>query len=509
MPDGRFLWVNKDPTSSSLSNSYKDDQVRHRIYSHVQVNGRHIQWRSKQAALVEFQATKTVTTVEVTKLPEARSDKHPRSRSPAGKKKRSTTKSVVVTKKDLKRIPTQICGKNESLDPFGCSAVKFDHNTYNLLQFYLEYTSLAPMAWESAPFRRMRSESEFDDANIVETCMGSKFHFYTFFSLVASIMEALGVSVIAPRLGPFYSYQALAEMQKQLGQDKVNDEELLYGVSRMSIAAALRNDDFGAQAHLRAAKHFVDKAGGFKALKPANAQRIRYADLHLAIVTLSAPIFKLALEPQVVHKQRHQLDPTLEKLGENALRLSRLHHPVTLYRAVRRTVHNIGILEGVWTHSSNPIPSIEWLASEALATLTQLLSTSFEAEYDTQLRKAREGAKIIMILWTLVLILFVKGTIADSTVKDSMPMFKDTILEARRESWPSAVYDGLLKWNLIVRSSPYSYGTKDRGTFLVLINVVRSMEVGSKVPLGDFMNRVFELEGLKRDRQVTILSSEP
>ena len=509
MGDSRFLWVNKTPTSDSLSNSYTESHTRHEIYSHAQVNSKYVERRSKQAAS-DGRASKAIVKLKGGGAPRGQSSLPIRTSTHTSKRQEPANNSAVILRNDYRRLPPQICGENMSLDPFDCTAIRFDPNSYSLLQFYLEYTSLAPMAWDAAPFGRTRSKLDLDDANIVETCIGNKFHFFTFFSLVTAIMEALGISEMAGRLGPFYSHQALAEMQQQLGQEEVNEEELLYGISRMSIAAVLRHDEFGARAHLRAAKHFVNKLGGFEVLSPINSQRIKYGDLHLAVETLSAPIFEMEFVQVANHIQRQTPDFALDKIGEEVLRVSEVQLP-SLHRLLRRTIHHAGILEGVWKYSTSPTPSIEWLASQCSTTLHGLLSRSFQAESDIQLRKAREGTKTVLILWTLVLILFVKGTISDSTVRDSMPTFKDTKLEAMRDFWAPCVYDGLVKWNVVVRSSPSQYGSKDRGTFFLLINVVRSMEIESTVRLGEFMKRLFELEGLyqAQDRRQQVRTMSP
>ena len=507
MQEGQFLWVNKTPSSTSLSNSHADGKARHTIYSHVQLHSKLAERRLKADALPEDSASKPLSGwIRRSQLREKWSSASPRSSSPTDKETEPGQDSLPVKRRSLRPLLPQVFRMNHALDPFECMAVKVDSNAYDLLQFYLGYTKLAPMAWDSEPYGPSRSHREPDEVSVVRKSMSNNLHFYTFLSLIAAIMETLGIGDYAGRGGPLYSQRALEEMQKQFRNDPVDEGELLYGISRMAIAAVLQGDEFGAQAHLRAAKYFVDKGGGFgAAVTPSIARRIKYADLHLAVETLSAPIFPLDFDPTGIPNKNHESDPQLEQLGQNALQLSRIHLAPCLHEIVERTIQCAGIVESVWAQSNSTEARIDWLVSKPIATLTRLLSMNFQSESNLPKRKTHEAAKMTVILWNLVLIFFIKGMVGDASVRDTMIKFNETKCEAMRDFWPPCVYLGLIKWNAVVQSSSFDVGAERRRPFLRLINVVRSMEVESLVRLGSLINRLYQLEGTyqtqKRQRQ--------
>ena len=417
-----------------------------------------------------------------------------RSRRSDARQKNLFRENDLIRRGDSSILPLAVCGKNGALDPFDSLAVKIDSHGYDHLQFYRQSS---PWAWELQPYALNHNNLDGDSGDIVSSCMSSKLHYYTFLSLSAAVMETLGIAEINFPHATLYSHRALTEMQVQLRHEPVNEQELLHGVSTLSIAAALQGDAVAARAHLRAAKYLVERLGGFDALKPSTTQRIRYGDFHLALETLSPPVFALNFEPDGFPKHQNSLDPLLEQLGQRALQFSQMHLPLGLFENARRIIQCAEVLDGIWAQPNlSPVKKVEWLASKTASTMNRLLSTTIQIATESHARKVQEATRVSLILWNLITLLFAKSAVADTPVRGSMPIFGSSTLEAMRDHWPPWIHVGLMSWNDIVRSP--SLETENKGTFWSLINVVRSMEAEGLVRLADLMDRLCQLEDIYR-----------
>ena len=399
-----------------------------------------------------------------------------------------------IRRKDPPNLSPAVCGRNRAWDPFDSLAVKVDSYAHDLVQFYRS----SPWAWELQPYAPRNNNLQGDSGDIISSSMSSKLRWYTLLSLSAAIMGTIATTEVNPPRATLYSHLAITEMQRQLRYEFVDEQELLQGVSTLSIAAALQGEAVAARAHLQAAKYLVDRLGGFESLPSSIAQRIRYGDFHLALETLSPPVFELVFEPARLLQHQYSPDALLEQLGRSALQFSQTHLPPSLFEDIRRTIHCAEVVDYIWTQPrTSPLIKVEWLASKLGSTMNRLLSTMIPMTTEPHARKAQEATKVILILWNLIVLMFGKCIISpDVQIRGSMPIFGKSTLDAKREQWPPWIYLGLMSWNEIVRS-PLSE-TGDRGTLLSLINVVRSMEAEGLVHLADLMARLYQLEGTYR-----------
>ena len=387
-----------------------------------------------------------------------------------------------------------VCGMNGAVDPFDSLAVKVDSHAHNLLQFYRS----SPWAWDSQPYALGHSNLNSDSGDILSGCMSSRLHYYTFLSLSAAVMEVLGIKDINFPRATLYAHQAVTEMQIQLRHEDVDEQDLLHGVSTLSIAAALQRDVVAARAHLQAAKYLVERLGGFGGLRRSIVQHISYGDFHLSLETLSPTVFELAFEPAGFPELEHSPDPLLEQTGQIALRLSQMCLSPSLLQGLERTIQCAEVVDRIWGQARSPsMQNFEWLASKIGATINKLLSTTSEITIHSHARKAQEATKVILVLWNLITLMFAKCVIdPDVSVRSSMPIFRRSTLEAMREHWPPWIYLGLMSWNEMVRSP--SSEAESRANLCSLINVVRSMETEALVHLADFMDRLYQLEDIYR-----------
>ena len=387
-----------------------------------------------------------------------------------------------------------VCGKNGAVDPFDSLPVKVDSDAHNLLQFYRS----SAWAWDSQPYALGHSNLNGDSGDILSGCLSSKLHYYTFLSLSAAVMEALGIKDVNFPRATLYSHHAVTEMQIQLRHEDVDDQELLHGVSMLSIAAALQRDVVAARAHLQAAKYLVERLGGFGGLSPSIAQHIKYGDFHLSLETLSPPVFELAFEPTGFPEFEHSPNPLLEQMGQSALQLSQMCLSPSLLQCLKRTIQCAEVVDRIWAQPrSTSMKNFEWLASKIGSTINKLLSTTSEITIDSHARKAQEATRVILVLWNLITLMFAKCVIDPKvSVRSSMPIFRRSTLEAMREHWPPWIYLGLMSWNEMVRSP--SLESEGRGNLWSLINVVRSMETEALVHLADFMDLLYQLEDIHR-----------
>jgi hypothetical protein len=149
-PGSQLLWVNQDVKSYKQSGRVSATQAA-TINAHSQQQARAARNMASQRALREDSAVRTIVGWRQRSVPPTSWSSYPQDRSPQQSKPCSKEDSESKPEKleSLVRLQSEtsfdnlvpsilnICGKDEALDPFNCTAAKIDSNAHNLIEFYL------------------------------------------------------------------------------------------------------------------------------------------------------------------------------------------------------------------------------------------------------------------------------------------------------------------------------------------------------------------------------------
>jgi hypothetical protein len=141
-----LLWVNTD--AKSRNTSLDQPEERFLINNHVQRYRKKIQPLSK-ASVDDSSGTAIIANSVRSKWNLSSCSLRCTStkqsevlhRSPSAPSDHANSESHIesVRKRGHQTVPRNFCGKGKSVDPFDCSAHKFDSSTFNLMQFYLKW----------------------------------------------------------------------------------------------------------------------------------------------------------------------------------------------------------------------------------------------------------------------------------------------------------------------------------------------------------------------------------
>lgn len=149
-PESQLLWVNKDVKSYKQSKRVSAAQASI-INAHSQQQARAARTIASQRALREGSAVRAVLGWRQQRVSAASSSSAPDDQSADDHKSHPTKDSERKAKKvefiarrssadpSAQLVPyiPYICGKDEALDPFNCTAAKIDSNMHDLLKFFL------------------------------------------------------------------------------------------------------------------------------------------------------------------------------------------------------------------------------------------------------------------------------------------------------------------------------------------------------------------------------------
>jgi len=140
-PGSQLLWVNQDVKSYKQSRRVPATQAAI-INAHSQQQSRAARNMASLRALREDSAVRTIVGWRQRSVPPTSRSSCPQDRSPQQSKpclkEDSESKPEKLDSFD-NLVPSilHICGKDEALDPFNCTAAKIDSNAYDLIKFYL------------------------------------------------------------------------------------------------------------------------------------------------------------------------------------------------------------------------------------------------------------------------------------------------------------------------------------------------------------------------------------
>lgn len=540
MQTSNLLWVNAGPHSRFPPKSCPED--RFSINSHIQRYRKRTEQGTKRGDLLNGSAAKAVvgwSTRGIQSNPCSASGRSPSNstdpqqtlskvspastRSPREDTETQPPNDIVNETTDISReikLVHRICGKGEAVDPFKCTAVKFDSDAFDRLQFYLEWGS--PMACQRQSHGSIGDILDKSVTGSVTKSMSDDLRSQTLLSYVTALMEYLNVGENSVKRGSMYHQKALETLRKRIQKSPSTAPTLLHDMAMLCRAAIYRDDVYGALTHIRAIKQVVDQVGGFGTVDPTTRRYVIFSDLRLAYARLAQPFFTAreqmavlsssyskdggltipafarAEKPSDDPPERWAVNASLAELEKGILAtINDASIPPNLGQIYREILLCAQVLESISANVGSSL-NAGWLTAKHIAISTQLLSMSFGCEQDALVRANLESIRAILLLWDKLLM----AGMAKGRTRNVAHPVGPAAFAALRPFLPYRVYLGIQQWNLILQTAPLKLATDDDQLFLQLVGAVREMEAESEVRLGDYMMRVYELQQMHNDGEV-------
>ena len=335
-----------------------------------------------------------------------------------------------------------------STDPFGTLPVSMNQDSHVLIQFYLTQTSTCPWVWET----QQRKSLEDDNYRItVADCLLSQLRFSSFLSLTSVLMKIFGSADIGSTLSPVFIQQALAEIRNEITSGTRDQAELLYGISRISLAAVLDEDDSGARTHLKAAQHLLNRAPWSHIYDSSIPAYLSYADMHLAVTSISAPMLAQPPNTSVPTPFVVTIPAEMEDDACELLEKSQTYFADCSGEAYASVLRCFVVLKALKQKQIEV--SLQSVGFELSSVLGRLLHATYEPTQTLCSRDEWESAKASLVLWLQILGLCMNGMISvDITVRSHVTRFSRRKMDSMDGAWPACVCDGLSMWNSTVDS---------------------------------------------------------
>ena len=367
-----------------------------------------------------------------------------------------------------------------------------------LMRLYVRFAANCPVAWESDLYSNKRAPGAMTDLDV------SRMHLNSPVTKVAHLaMATATLHLFQPETFPFqlqlkYLQLAIVEVRKRIVKRSFEISDLLHGISQIFLASVLIGDEIAARAHLKAAKDLVDEKGGMQAVCPPTVHALQYGDLHLAVETVSAPVFMSIPSPELHYHANDisVIDPTVLRLT-GKLRHSALRESLFLSQPLVRCLCNFAecaiALSDAWSDppSRFDLTKLNFIASNMMGVFSLLLKLSCSKK--TMLTTLQEDTRHTLVLWIQLLCFMGNSTVTHACVRDNTIEISSSVLSHHVSL---SVRHGLMRWNHVVASSkrdPHGRDEKANDDLLELIHVVEDMEEQQCIRVAPLMLRLWEL----------------
>jgi hypothetical protein len=493
MPDYGLLWVNAD------AGSYRSRKKLPAIQSSIiNAHSQQYAWRSRatagHCALRNSSAASGL--VGWTRRSDTPGEATTDSRLAASYENESYTaeefeSSVAqMVRPPVPRLVPHICGKDEALDPFHCSAAKIDSTMHGLIHFSL--ARIHPTMWNDTP-KECPWDTPDSEAKqqMVHSCISDKARLYSLVACTAGYMYQLKREPVKRQQAAFYLQSALVAMRAQIETNDLNREESLYTILLLALCGEMLDDYAGAVTHLRAAKHLVDQIGGLGSINAFALRTLLRVDLGVATLTLSRPVFALPWTIPMSVVLDSLADSRLNEHAQKAL-LDLQHSclPTSLHEDVCRIIKCAKVLPHIWKNPTTSLTVVGQVLEPLSVVCHNILSISFQSQVNSGRRKRLEATKVTLMLWTNSVVRSIMGE--QQAPRSNFPTFSAAVLEAKKQIWSPAMFELLSEWNHVVETTPLE--AMRQQTPPQLIRLVLAMETYTALKLGGLMEALFELE---------------
>lgn len=441
---GGFLWINKDATSASLSNSRDDGMSLTAINSHVQK----LSWSGKSGVRKPKKApkpssksnTSSPSQSEPTTIQSPTQDEIWNLKLDQAGRPNSEVLAFVPPQTDLSTnagwIGCDLCSeeigpslhksncssdhrhftlfpgdvnpwllpRSNNADPFNCAAVQLDVWAHRILQYF--HFTLLPgiISSDVQPFFLLNSHWDASIQNIIRGCLGNRMHMDALLAVTADRMKYVTGDELARTDAPeLYAVKAIRSLRSYLSASDAIDRQVILDIFFLAWIEIHHTNYEGARGHLSIISQLVQTMGGLDQIDAMTRSLCIIADLHVASKTGMHPLFALTWDPgplpesvRVVESTRK---PASVRFGDAFFRLPYLGSQ--LRPVVTDLVSCVNFAEIVWRSPWTPQRDMEWVVTRANAIFHRLLSLPIPGPSTSVLELKAECCRLALVAWTM------------------------------------------------------------------------------------------------------------
>lgn len=420
----------------------------------------------------------------------------------------------------------QITAPGQHVDPFDMTALRINRNSFNMIQFFLVWTTPRDNVLTIEPIEKSLNYrvATVRPNEVVEKAIADELHMASLLSFVACLMDAdrpgnQGLTQIWEMTN-----QALGMLRKRLRSDI--HSELVFDILNLAYAALYLGETPAARNHVKALRNLVESSGGYSVLAPHTLPSIMYADVCCSLPGLRQTVFDM---------RKHELpkfppmpwSPVSSLYDEAQLVKMQLFH----YTAdVQCKEYAMAIVEmaQVLHHAhedSHQSPNAYWVMLKCLTLLSNLLA-GFQKEVESNQGWSAvafprtiaadvvqlEITRICLLLWLLLLRMVVWGRTESS---EFMPPFETSLLQRYKATGlGQEVCVALSSWNKMHMTSGVTLqklgmiapSSSAASTASYRATIVTKLEERGGIRLGKFMNHFLQLEHRDQTVNATVSS---
>ena len=367
-----------------------------------------------------------------------------------------------------------------------------------LMSTYVQFAARCPVAWESDLYGQKHGPSGMTNQDIIGLHANSPVTRLAHLAMATATLHLFQPQIFSSQLQLKYLQLAIAEVRKRIIKHTYEMSDLLHGISQIFLASVLIGDDVAARAHLSAAKELVDQQGGIDACCTPTAQALKYGDLHLAVETVSPPVFLAVPDPEIHYDKGEipDLDGTLLSRSKD-VRISAILHRESLSESLVRCYCTFAECVVALCHAWQEGPGqldlnkLDWIASNCLGIFNIVLRLGRAS--GVVLTTVQEDSRHMFVLWIQLLCFLANSSISGVDVRSNTILISPKVLS--RPISPAVRY-GLTKWNLLVDSAKKDSRSRVDTTnedIMQLIQVVEEMEAKHCVQMAPLMHKIWEI----------------
>ena len=424
-----LLWVHKDPTSKSFSNS--DAIERASIYSHVQKLRLRKRRRNAQQCKGKPKQDNQLTIQQ------------------NGQRNGHLNVQQKVEHNGELSLRMMVQPNGDTIDPFDSICVPMDMEMHSLLQYYVSVMHPGGHTKTDSRTTRLllRCSQMFRSTamSVIQDCMSNEMAMYSLLASVVSHGETFK-SIYSNRKADEYMSKALKVFRTHLNYSPVVDEGLVLSIFHLSCAEMYRCNLDAAQVHMKVIERLINEMGGLSKIDPDFMEILVIGELYLATEQIRPSVFQRMYDPgpppdhlTPAMVQTWSPEPFPTELGQRLLCPS--HSDIVtdeLALIVCDMIESVGVMHHIWSLDLHDPSSLRWIYFRNLSIRHRLLGVQVEDPRSNALR-------MCLLIW-IMLTTTLCG--AKRTGHRLAPVLREIILEIDDASWES--HRDVEVWILII-----------------------------------------------------------
>jgi hypothetical protein len=290
-----------------------------------------------------------------------------------------------------------------SLSSYG--EVEFDVWAHRIVQYFTSYLIPSIISSDVEPSFLVGCDQESFIHNIVRGCLSNKMHMDSLLAFTSDRMKYVTQDQLARNDTPeIYAVKAIRAVRASLQSSQKIDHQIILDIFFLAWIDVHHMNHEGGRRHLLVVRDLVAILGGLDKLDSLVSRLIHIADLHIAAKTGNVPIFDLAWDPGpfsgIPQGMMKLTAVSPVNTGNLLLRWTELRNP--LRSVIHDVVDCVRIAQNSWLNPGGSQIDMPWIVQRANALLYRLLVIPMPSVGEPNTRTLKqECCRLALIAWTL------------------------------------------------------------------------------------------------------------